>query len=100
MRSFLSEEMLDGVCRFFEARSYNDFMKLGAGKREKVLPFIAEWCSWRAAQFAGRDVMQAYELIVAMREAAGCSDMLYGTVKAMCGSAWRGSLPGAGSSAS
>jgi putative membrane protein len=32
--------------------------------------------------------------------AAGCSDMLYGTVKAMCGRASRGSLPGAGSSAS
>ena len=60
MRSFLTEEMLDGMCRFFEARSYNDLMNLTAGKREKVLPFIAEWCSWRAAQFSGRDVMQAY----------------------------------------
>jgi aspartyl-tRNA(Asn)/glutamyl-tRNA(Gln) amidotransferase subunit A len=70
MRSFLTEEMLDGMCRFFEARSYNDLMQLSVGKREKVLPFVAEWCSWRAAQFSGRDVMQAYTLVMAMREAA------------------------------
>jgi aspartyl-tRNA(Asn)/glutamyl-tRNA(Gln) amidotransferase subunit A len=77
VRSFLTEEMFDGVCRFFEARSYNDFMRLGAGKREQVLPFIAEWCSWRAAQFSGRDVMQAYDLIVAMREAAVAASQPY-----------------------
>ena len=70
IRSFLTEEMLDGMCRFFEARSYHDFMNLTAGKREKVLPFIAEWCSWRAARFSGRDVMQAYAHVVAMRDAA------------------------------
>ena len=70
IRSFLSEEMFDGMCRFFEARSYNDFMQLPAARRERVLPFIAEWCTWRAAAFSGRDVMQAYTLVMAMREAA------------------------------
>ena len=70
VRSFLTEEMLDGMCRFFEARSYNDLMQLSAGKRDRVLPFVAEWCSWRAAQFSGRDLMQAYTLVLAMREAA------------------------------
>jgi Asp-tRNA(Asn)/Glu-tRNA(Gln) amidotransferase A subunit family amidase len=70
IRSFLTEEMLDGVCRFFEARSHNDLMQLSAGRREKVLPFIAEWCTWRAAYFSGRDLMQAYTLVMAMREAA------------------------------
>jgi aspartyl-tRNA(Asn)/glutamyl-tRNA(Gln) amidotransferase subunit A len=69
-RSFLTEEMLDGMCRFFEARSYNEFMQLSAEKRAKVHPFVAEWCRWRAAQFSGRDVMQAYTLVMAMREAA------------------------------
>ena len=70
IRSFLTEEMLDGVCRFFEARSYNDYMQLPAARRQKVLPFIVEWCSWRAAKFTGRDVMQAYNQVLAMREAA------------------------------
>ncbi|HET7669435.1 MAG TPA: amidase [Burkholderiales bacterium] len=70
VRSFLSAEMLDGICRFFEARSHNDLMQLPAARREKVLPFIAEWCTWRAAGFSGRDVMQAYNQVMAMREAA------------------------------
>ena len=70
MPSFLTEEMLDGMGKFFEARSYNDFMLLPAARQERVLPFIAEWCSWRAARFSGRDVMQAYTLVMAMREAA------------------------------
>ena len=70
IRSFLTREMLDGMCRFFEARSYNDLMQLPPAKREKVLPFVAEWCSWRGAHFSGRDVMQAYALVMSMREAA------------------------------
>ena len=70
LRSFLTEAMLDGMCRFFEARSYNDLMQLPPARRAQVLPFVAEWCSWRAAQFSGRDVMQAYTLVMAMREAA------------------------------
>jgi aspartyl-tRNA(Asn)/glutamyl-tRNA(Gln) amidotransferase subunit A len=70
IRSFLSAEMLDGTCRFFEARSHNDFMQLAEAKRAKVLPFIAEWCTWRAARFSGRDVMQAYTQVMSMREAA------------------------------
>jgi len=77
IRSFLTEEMLDGICRFFEARSYNDLMALAASKRAKVLPFVAEWCSWRAAGFTGRDVMQAYNLVMAMREAAVAASQAY-----------------------
>src|SRR5688572_30737303 len=77
VRSFLSEEMLDGMCRFFEARSYHDLMNLPAGKRDKVLPFVAEWCSWRAAKFSGRDVMQAYTLVLAMRDAAVAASQPY-----------------------
>jgi aspartyl-tRNA(Asn)/glutamyl-tRNA(Gln) amidotransferase subunit A len=77
IRSFLTAEMLDGMCRFFEARSYNDLMQLSAGKRDKVLPFVAEWCSSRAAQFSGRDVMQAYTLVMAMREAAVAASQPY-----------------------
>src|SRR5688500_16201719 len=39
MASFLTPAMLDGMCRFFEARSYNDYMQLPAARRGKVLPF-------------------------------------------------------------
>src|SRR3954451_24747766 len=37
IRSFLTEEMLEGMCRFFEARSYNDLLQLPEAKRAKVL---------------------------------------------------------------
>ena len=33
IRSFLTEEMLDGMCRFFEARSHNDLAQLSAARR-------------------------------------------------------------------
>jgi aspartyl-tRNA(Asn)/glutamyl-tRNA(Gln) amidotransferase subunit A len=69
--------MADGMSRFFEARSYNDLMQLSAGKREKVLPFVAEWCSWRASGFSGRDVMQAYTDVMSLREAAVAATQPY-----------------------
>jgi aspartyl-tRNA(Asn)/glutamyl-tRNA(Gln) amidotransferase subunit A len=77
IRSFLTEEMFDAMCRFFEARSYNDLVQLPATRRDRVLPFIAEWCSWRAASFTGRDVMQAYGLVMAMREATVAASERY-----------------------
>jgi Asp-tRNA(Asn)/Glu-tRNA(Gln) amidotransferase A subunit family amidase len=68
MTSFLTPELLDGMARFFEARSYSDFVQLPAEKQAKVLPFIAEWCTWRAKAFSGRDVFTAYSTYVALRE--------------------------------
>jgi aspartyl-tRNA(Asn)/glutamyl-tRNA(Gln) amidotransferase subunit A len=70
LRTFLTPEMLDGVIRFFEARSYYDYAALPAERQRKILPFIVEWCTYRASQFSGRDVMAAYNQTVAMREAA------------------------------
>jgi aspartyl-tRNA(Asn)/glutamyl-tRNA(Gln) amidotransferase subunit A len=70
MQSFLTPAMLDGMARFFEARSHNDFVQLPPERQEKVLPFVAEWCTWRAKNFSGRDVIQAYAQVMAMREAA------------------------------
>jgi Asp-tRNA(Asn)/Glu-tRNA(Gln) amidotransferase A subunit family amidase len=66
--SFLTEALLDGMARFFEARSYNDFAQLPPAKQAKVLPFIAEWTSFRAKNFSGRDVMAAYTSYVTLRD--------------------------------
>jgi aspartyl-tRNA(Asn)/glutamyl-tRNA(Gln) amidotransferase subunit A len=70
MTSFLTAEMLDGMSRFFEARSYNDFMAMTPERQAKVLPFIVQWCTWRAGGFTGRDVIQALGAVMAIREAA------------------------------
>jgi len=68
MKSFLTADLLDGMSRFFEARSYNDYMQMPPAKQAKVLPFIVEWCTWRAKNYSGRDVMSAYNSYVALRE--------------------------------
>ena len=60
VESFLTEEMLDGVFTFFEARSFNDVTALDAATRAKILPFIVEWCTWRARDFTGSQVMAAF----------------------------------------
>jgi aspartyl-tRNA(Asn)/glutamyl-tRNA(Gln) amidotransferase subunit A len=41
---------------------------LPPAKQAKVLPFIAEWTSWRAKNFTGRDVMGAYASYVMLRD--------------------------------
>ncbi len=66
--SFLTEPLMDGMSRFFEARSNLDFSLMPPERRAKVLPFIAEWSTWRADAFSGKDVMAAYGAYVALRE--------------------------------
>lgn len=68
MPSFLTDELVDGMCRFFEARSCNDYLQLPPAKQAKVLPFIVEWTTWRAQNFSGRDVMAAYTAYVTLRD--------------------------------
>ncbi|NLD68594.1 MAG: amidase [Limnobacter sp.] len=70
MSSFMTPQMLDGMNAFFEARSYNDVAAMDDETRGKVLPFIVEWCTWRAKDFSGADVMRAWAQVMAMREAA------------------------------
>ncbi len=68
--SFLTPEMLQGAASFFEARAYNDFSAMPPERQAKVLPFIAEWCTYRAREFSGRDVIAALNQMFACREAA------------------------------
>ena len=70
VESFLSGEMLDGMTMFFEARSCCDITALDEATRAKILPFIVEWCTWRARDFTGSQVMGAFNQVIAMREAA------------------------------
>jgi len=77
MKPVITPELLDGMSRFFEARSYNDFVAMPAAKQAKVLPFIAQWCTWRAKDFSGRDVMAAYSSYVALRDATVAGTAAY-----------------------
>ncbi|QCI68925.1 amidase [Phreatobacter stygius] len=70
LKGFLTKEMLDGMCRFFEARSYSDIVDLPEARKQQLLPYIVEWATWRAKSFTGTDVMRAYTAVHAMREAS------------------------------
>jgi aspartyl-tRNA(Asn)/glutamyl-tRNA(Gln) amidotransferase subunit A len=70
MKSYLTVDMLEGMSQFFEVRSYNDVIAMPTEQREKILPFVIEWCTHRASSFSGRQVMAAYNQVIAMREAA------------------------------
>jgi aspartyl-tRNA(Asn)/glutamyl-tRNA(Gln) amidotransferase subunit A len=67
---FLTPAMLDGICAFFEARSHADVSAMPPEVRSRILPFIVEWCTHRARNFTGADVMAAYGQVMAMRDAA------------------------------
>lgn len=66
---FINRDMLDGICGFFEARSYADIAKMSDATRAKILPFILQWACHRAKKFSGETVMGFYGQIMAMREA-------------------------------
>ena len=66
---FINRLMLDGICGFFEARSYADIVKMPEATRAKVLPFIVQWATHRAIKFSGETVMNFYAQVMLMREA-------------------------------
>jgi aspartyl-tRNA(Asn)/glutamyl-tRNA(Gln) amidotransferase subunit A len=66
---FLTQEMLDGLDRFWRMRSLIDMRALAPGKREKILPFIRAWAE-SASDFSGEQVFHGFSQIVAMRKAA------------------------------
>lgn len=70
MKSFMTADMMEGMSRFFEARSCNDILAMPEDARAKIVPFILEWATWRAADFKGPELMAAYNQVMAMREAA------------------------------
>lgn len=68
--SFLTEAMLNGIARFFEVRLHNDVAALSPERRARILPFVTEWCMWRADESRGTEVMNAFTEIMLMRDAA------------------------------
>jgi aspartyl-tRNA(Asn)/glutamyl-tRNA(Gln) amidotransferase subunit A len=70
MDSFLTPQMLEGICTFFEARAHLDVSAMTDAQRAQILPYVVEWATWRASTFSGRDLMAGYTQVMAMREAA------------------------------
>jgi aspartyl-tRNA(Asn)/glutamyl-tRNA(Gln) amidotransferase subunit A len=69
LKPFLTQEMLDGLDRFWRARALNDIAQLTAERRALVLPFIRQWAE-SAADFSGVEVFRGFDQIPEMRKAA------------------------------
>jgi Asp-tRNA(Asn)/Glu-tRNA(Gln) amidotransferase A subunit family amidase len=66
---FLTQDMLDGLDRFWRMRALNDIRALTKEKRAAVLPFIRDWAE-SAETLSGEEVFRGFSQIPAMRKAA------------------------------
>ncbi len=66
---FLTQEMLDGLDRFWRTRALIDLEALAPGKRALVLPFIRAWAE-SAGGSSGAEVFRGFSQIPAMQKAA------------------------------
>ena len=69
IKPFMTREMFDAMCAFFEVRSCVDIAPMSVADQKNILPFIVKWATYRATKFSGTRVMRFYALIQAMREA-------------------------------
>ena len=66
---FLTQDMLDGLDRFWRARALNDIGALPPERRARVLPFIRDWAE-SATGFSGVEVFRGFHQIPEMGKAA------------------------------
>jgi Asp-tRNA(Asn)/Glu-tRNA(Gln) amidotransferase A subunit family amidase len=69
LKPFLTQDMLDGLDRFWRIRGWNDIGPLSAERRAKILPFIRDWAE-SAANLSAQEGFRAFSQIPAMRKAA------------------------------
>jgi aspartyl-tRNA(Asn)/glutamyl-tRNA(Gln) amidotransferase subunit A len=69
LKPFLTQDMLDGLDRFWRARAFSDIGALPAERRALVLPFIREWAE-SAEGLSGVEVFRGFDRIPEIRKAA------------------------------
>jgi aspartyl-tRNA(Asn)/glutamyl-tRNA(Gln) amidotransferase subunit A len=76
---FIDQEMLDGLDNFWRTRSWADYRELGPSEQDKVLPYIARWCS-RGAEFDGAATVRNFGSIDRMQQATIAATAEYDVV--------------------
>lgn len=66
---FLTQDMLDGLDRFWRMRALADFRGMPAERRDRILPFIRAWGE-SAAGLSGEAVFHGFNQMLEMRKAA------------------------------
>jgi Asp-tRNA(Asn)/Glu-tRNA(Gln) amidotransferase A subunit family amidase len=69
LRPFLTEEMAEGINRFWRVRSWIDLSALPRERQNKVLPYIREWASI-GERTSAAELFHGFSQIAALREAA------------------------------
>jgi aspartyl-tRNA(Asn)/glutamyl-tRNA(Gln) amidotransferase subunit A len=57
---FMSAELLDSLDRFWRVRSWVDYRDLGPEARNRVLPYVANWCT-AGSDTSGAEVLRCYQ---------------------------------------
>jgi aspartyl-tRNA(Asn)/glutamyl-tRNA(Gln) amidotransferase subunit A len=73
---FLTQDMLDGLDRFWRMRALTDFRAMPPERREKILPFIRAWGE-SAGDFSGETVFHGFSQMLVMRKAAVAATLPY-----------------------
>jgi aspartyl-tRNA(Asn)/glutamyl-tRNA(Gln) amidotransferase subunit A len=73
---FLTQDMLDGLDRFWRMRALADFRTTPPERRAKILPFIRAWGE-SAADFGGEAIFHGFSQILTMRKAAVTATQSY-----------------------
>jgi len=73
---FLTPPMLDGLDRFWRARSWSEISKLPPDRQAKILPYIMAWAE-TARTLTGMEVYEGFGQIGAMQRAALTASKAY-----------------------
>lgn len=69
MAPLMTQDMLDGLDRFWRARAWADISKMPEQTQAKILPFIFAWAK-AAEAFDGQQVFTGFEQVMVIRRAA------------------------------
>lgn len=73
---FLTQQMLDGVDRFWRMRALMEIRVAQPERRTKILPFIRAWAE-SAAGLSAETLFHSFSQIIAMRKAAAVATLPY-----------------------
>jgi aspartyl-tRNA(Asn)/glutamyl-tRNA(Gln) amidotransferase subunit A len=68
LAAFTTREMVEGLDRFWRMRAWLELQAWPAERRQRVLPYIAQWAE-AAASFSGAQVFHGYSQMAAFRHA-------------------------------
>ncbi len=76
---FMTQDLLDDLDLFWRVRSWNDFRALAPEARQRVLPYIVQWCQ-EGADVPGTQVLRCHQQIMRIQERTVAATLPYDLV--------------------